>query len=181
MEFTVVGEGLAVDLADTELLAVSPKLDLLATEEDNEKFWDLHAGQVPVGTSIPAAGATRRLRSAVRALLDARVRGEHPEPWAVEDVNAAAAAVPTSLRMDIAFSQEIRWHYDQGGNAALAAVARSAIELVTGPHASQLRRCAAEDCSMLFVATNSRRQWCTPNLCGNRARVARHAARSKHD
>ncbi|MFC9257709.1 CGNR zinc finger domain-containing protein [Amycolatopsis thailandensis] len=31
---------------------------------------------------------------------------------------------------------------------------------------------------MLFVAANSRRVWCTPSLCGNRVRVARHANRA---
>ncbi|WP_255731151.1 CGNR zinc finger domain-containing protein [Mycobacterium kiyosense] len=30
---------------------------------------------------------------------------------------------------------------------------------------------APTDCSMLFLATNPRRGWCTANICGNRAHV----------
>ncbi|WP_139810547.1 CGNR zinc finger domain-containing protein, partial [Mycobacterium avium] len=41
-------------------------------------------------------------------------------------------------------------------------------------------RCANPDCSMLFLATNPRRSWCTANICGNRARVARHYHRRTH-
>ncbi|WET83153.1 CGNR zinc finger domain-containing protein [Amycolatopsis sp. QT-25] len=49
---------------------------------------------------------------------------------------------------------------------------------MSGPRVAQLRRCGAQDCSMLFVAANSRRVRCTPSLCGNRVRVARHATRN---
>jgi predicted RNA-binding Zn ribbon-like protein len=41
-----------------------------------------------------------------------------------------------------------------------------------------LRRCANPTCSMLFVAPNARRIWCTANICGNRTRVARHYERT---
>nr|WP_272925044.1 CGNR zinc finger domain-containing protein [Streptomyces sp. SID8377] len=42
-----------------------------------------------------------------------------------------------------------------------------------------MRRCANPECSMLFLAGNSRRKWCTGNICGNRTRVARHCRRSR--
>ncbi|SDP87791.1 CGNR zinc finger domain-containing protein [Lentzea jiangxiensis] len=32
---------------------------------------------------------------------------------------------------------------------------------------------------MLFLAENKRRVWCAANVCGNRARVARHYSRTK--
>jgi predicted RNA-binding Zn ribbon-like protein len=52
------------------------------------------------------------------------------------------------------------------------------MEILAG-HTDRLRRCANPACSMLFLADTTRRQWCTPNLCGNRARVARHYRRSR--
>jgi CGNR zinc finger len=42
----------------------------------------------------------------------------------------------------------------------------------------RLRRCANPACSMIFIAVNPRRSWCTPGVCGNRARVARHYQRA---
>lgn len=44
-----------------------------------------------------------------------------------------------------------------------------------------LRRCANPTCSMLFLAENKRRKWCTSNICGKRARVARHYERTHTD
>jgi predicted RNA-binding Zn ribbon-like protein len=63
--------------------------------------------------------------------------------------------------------------------ATLAAVARSAIALLGGPDRDRLRRCEGEHCILVFVAAHPRRRWCSPNVCGNRARVARHYRRHR--
>jgi predicted RNA-binding Zn ribbon-like protein len=64
-------------------------------------------------------------------------------------------------------------------NVALAAIAREAIELFAdATRLERLRRCANPDCTMVFLATNRRRQWCTADACGNRIRVARHYRRT---
>ncbi|MFD5096190.1 CGNR zinc finger domain-containing protein [Amycolatopsis thailandensis] len=169
------GDDLAVNLADTVMLAVSPSIDLL--DDGHARFWAAQASLLPEGARPPSAEQTRRLRSAVREVLEAAVARREPEAWAVERVNAAAAAVPTSPRLT-ADGARTTWHGEDGGEIALAAVAVAAIALVSGPRAAQLRRCGAHDCSMLFVAANSRRVWCTPSLCGNRVRVARHAKKA---
>lgn len=169
------GDDLAVNLADTVLLAVSPSIDLL--DDGHERFWATQASRLPAAARPPSPEETRRLRSAVRELLEASVAGREPGEWARDRVNAAAAAVPTSPRLT-AGGAETRWHGEDGGAIALAAVAVAAIDLVSGPAAARLRRCGAHDCSMLFVAANSRRVWCTPSLCGNRVRVARHAKKA---
>jgi predicted RNA-binding Zn ribbon-like protein len=94
-------------------------------------------------------------------------------------VNAAVAAAPTSARLTESGDVETRWHTEYGGNAALAAIAREAIDLLSSPdRLARLRRCANPTCSMLFLAENKRRQWCTANICGNRTRVARHYERT---
>ncbi|WP_410580577.1 CGNR zinc finger domain-containing protein [Amycolatopsis sp. lyj-108] len=169
------GDDLAVNLADTVMLAVSPSVDLL--DDGHDRFWSTQTPLLPEGARPPSAAQTRRLRSAVREVLEATVAARAPEAWAVERVNAAAAAVPTSPRLT-AEGAKTFWHGEDGAEIALAAVAVATIDLVSGPRAAQLRRCGAHDCSMLFVAANRRRVWCTPSLCGNRVRVARHAKKS---
>ena len=54
---------------------------------------------------------------------------------------------------------------------------RSGIELLTGSGRARLRRCEGPGCVLYFVAANPRRRWCSPRLCGNRVRVARHYRR----
>jgi predicted RNA-binding Zn ribbon-like protein len=171
----------ALDLADTVMLAVDPAVDLLASPEQSAAWWRLELPRLP-DSARPDPAAVRRLRSAVRDLLDAHLERRAPLPTSLEDVNAVAAAVPSSLRLvpdeTGALTAVTRWHTEHGGNVALAAIAREAIDLLASPdRLARLRRCANPDCSMLFLAETSRRQWCASNVCGNRVRVARHYQR----
>ncbi|MCG8927234.1 ABATE domain-containing protein [Lentzea sp. CC55] len=131
----------------------------------------------------PASSATRRLRSVLRELFDAHLAQRAPDPAAVDDLNATAAAVPTSPRLDgwgAGARAAVRWHDDYHGHPALAAIAGEAIGLLADPRRlGTLRRCGDPACSMLFLAENKRRVWCAANVCGNRARVARHYSRTK--
>ncbi|GIF71422.1 CGNR zinc finger domain-containing protein [Asanoa siamensis] len=182
--FPMGGEPLvALDLVDTKMLVTDPPQDLIADPAAARAWWALQSARLPGGPA-PDLAATRRLRTALRDLFDAHLEGRAPEPGSLDDVNAAVAAVPTSLRLALGgagYREETRWHTEQGGNAALAATARGAIELLADPpRLARLRRCANPTCSMLFLAETTRRQWCTPNICGNRTRVARHYARTHH-
>jgi len=61
--------------------------------------------------------------------------------------------------------------------SAMAVIARSTIDLLCDHH-DRIRRCQAPGCPALFVASDPRRRWCSIR-CGNRVRVARHAARRR--
>jgi predicted RNA-binding Zn ribbon-like protein len=63
-------------------------------------------------------------------------------------------------------------------DAVIAVIARQTIVLTTGPQWERLRPCLAPGCAYFFVKDHVHRQWCSP-LCGNRARVARHAQRHR--
>jgi predicted RNA-binding Zn ribbon-like protein len=68
------------------------------------------------------------------------------------------------------------------GNPAavlLAQLAGAAAELLASPAIRRVRRCEGRDCRMLFLPASSRRRWCSPTVCGNRARVARYYQRHK--
>lgn len=184
--FPMGGEPLvALDLVDTLMTAVTPQQDLLAAADRSEAWWALQSARLPE-SATPDPAAARRLRAAIRDLFDAHLEGRAARPTSVEDVNAAAAWVPASPRLtyravsadpESALELEVttRWHTEQGGNVALAFIAREAIGLLAVPgELARLRRCANPECSMLFLAETKRRQWCASNVCGNRVRVARH-------
>ncbi|MFE4753057.1 CGNR zinc finger domain-containing protein [Streptomyces mirabilis] len=134
---------------------------------------------------MPDAAAVRRLRGAVRDVLDSHQEGRSARPTSADDINAAATAAPASPRLVVTadgIRGEERWHSEHGGNAAVAAIAAEAIGLLAdNERLGLLRRCANPTCSMLFLAENKRRKWCTRNICGNRARVARHYERTHTD
>jgi predicted RNA-binding Zn ribbon-like protein len=60
--------------------------------------------------------------------------------------------------------------------AALATIARDAIDLFGGPLAERVRTCAAADCGLLFVDASrpGLRRWCSMERCGTRTKVRRH-------
>jgi predicted RNA-binding Zn ribbon-like protein len=176
---TLVGEPIAIDLVNTEKLAIDTPIDLLRDDAANAIFWGLERDRLAIPSELPALADVRSLRASIRSLLESRLADRPPDQAAVDAVNRSAAAAPTSPRLRLDWESDVESHANDGAAALLGDVARSAIDLLTGPDAERLHRCAADDCSMLFVATNARRQWCTAAGCGNRQRVARHASRQR--
>jgi predicted RNA-binding Zn ribbon-like protein len=178
--FGMGGERLAaLDLVDTEMLVPDPTIDLLAPAGQRDKWWALQAGRLPEGPT-PDVAATRRVRSAVREVLDAHLTDRRPQATAIEDLNAASASAPQSVRLGADGQLEVRYHPEYGGNAKLASIARETIELLAdAEQLALLRRCANPECSMLFLAEHKRRQWCVGSICGNRTRVARHYEKTR--
>ncbi|MDX3072720.1 CGNR zinc finger domain-containing protein [Streptomyces sp. MI02-7b] len=180
--FPMGGEPLvALDLADTVMMVAEPPVDLMEPASAAAAWWEIQSRRLPPGPA-PAPVAARRLRAAIREVLDAHLEDRPADAAAVDDINAAASSVPASPRLVVTGDgprAATRWHTEHGGNAALAAIAGEAIALLGSPDRLRLlRRCANPECSMLFLAENPRRKWCTSNICGNRARVARHYART---
>jgi predicted RNA-binding Zn ribbon-like protein len=176
---TLMGEPLSIDLANTEKLASETPRELLADEDAHRAFWALERGRVSIPDQLPALDDVRALRCAVRSLLESRIDHRAADPLAVDSVNRFASAAPISLHLEPGWTSRTESHAHDDAAALLGEVARSAIEVLTGPDADRLHRCASDTCSMLFVATNARRQWCTAAGCGNRQRVARHASRQR--
>ncbi len=177
--FVVGGEPLGVDLADTLITVSDPPTDLLTGTEAVATWWALESGRLPQSAGAASTQATIDLRGALRTLLDAAVAGEPLPGPALAAVNATVAAAPTSTSLGPDCSVVKLWHGEDAGAVALAAVAESVVRLLGSPEPSRLRRCANPACSMLFVATDPRRQFCTQNVCGNRVRVARHYRRHR--
>ena len=63
--------------------------------------------------------------------------------------------------------------------ALLAAVARDAVDLVTGPLAGRIRECARDDCALLFVDESraAARRWCSMDTCGARSKMSAYRRR----
>src|SRR5919201_3189630 len=122
--FPVGGEPLAVDLADTLITATDPPTDLLGDDERARAFWAFQAWRLPPGSAAPSLAATRALRAASRALLEARLDGRQPPAEAVAAVNAAVAAAPTSPHLVLGphgLAAEERWHAADSRTWPLAA------------------------------------------------------------
>ncbi len=132
--------------------------------------------------SLRLLGRLRRVRTAMRELLEAAAQRRPPALAELAEINRVLRAhyvyelapSPDGVSME---------HRHQGDpiDGALARLAESlARELIQG-HPERLRLCQNSDCRWVFADTSrtGRRKWCDMSTCGNRAKVARHRARKQ--
>lgn len=117
------------------------------------------------------------LRDAISTLAVAFVDGKTPARDAIDTLNLYAAApdVPPVLAGGRRQAGASRIRTAQ----ALSSIARDAVSIFHEEQLPRLRRCAADDCRMIYrdeSRTGSRR-WCSMQRCGNRAKVRAHRAR----
>jgi predicted RNA-binding Zn ribbon-like protein len=152
----------------------------------------MHLTPAQGDTEVVAIASAQRLvelREAVRRLAaeqtdDPRSLGQsavRDKSTAISIVNAAAAASFVSPELVLDGPELTHGDVWLGGSfvdAFIAVIAREAIELMTSPQWQQLRPCIAPGCAYYFLKEHFRREWCSA-ICGNRARVARHAQRRR--
>lgn len=117
-----------------------------------------------------------RLRECVRAIFSAiEERREFPKAW--------VAPINEVLRIteghDEVVAREGKWRLEFIGRESglewlLAAIARSAAELIVEGQSAPVKRCANSGCRLFFYddSRTRRRRWCSMAVCGNRHKVA---------
>jgi len=124
----------------------------------------------------------RRVRAALRDLLDATVERRPADASALREVNRALRAqyvyelvpAPDGVSLD---------HRHEGDPiaGALARLAETIARELTLGDSERLRVCANDECRWVFfdASPTARRKWCDMATCGNRAKAARHRARQR--
>lgn len=123
----------------------------------------------------------QRLAAALRLAFDAVLRKQKVAREWIEPVNEILRIteghdelVSTDQDWEIQFVPS-----ESGLEWLLAAVARSAAEIIAEGPWARLRLCANPRCGLLFCDTSRthRRRWCSMTVCGNRHKVAAFARR----
>jgi predicted RNA-binding Zn ribbon-like protein len=126
-----------------------------------------------------------RLRESLRAIFSAVVQEKHyPASW-VEPINEILRITEGH---DELVAHDGGWSLQfvarEGGlEWMLAAIARSAAELLVEGQQAPIRRCANPSCRLFFYddSRTHRRRWCSMKLCGNRNKVAAFLKRRGKD
>jgi predicted RNA-binding Zn ribbon-like protein len=139
--------------------------------------WIAEAGLTPAKVTDTQLRQAVQLRESLYRLFTAHLARHAVSAADRGRVNAAAAQPSPAPQLDR--RGQLRWVAGEPFAAAMAQLARDAIEVVTGPHAGRLRECAARDCAFLFVDTSrgGQRRWCAMNRCGNREHQRDHRTR----
>ena len=127
---------------------------------------------------------SQRLASSLRRVFIAMLRKQKIAPDWVEPVNEILRVTEGH---DELVGLDGRWKIEfvarEGGlDWLLAAVARSAAEVMAEGDRARLRLCANPNCGLFFSDDSRTRQrrWCSMALCGNRSKVAAFARKHAH-
>jgi predicted RNA-binding Zn ribbon-like protein len=138
--------------------------------------------ELPEADPVAAYALLQRastFRDTLRRLFLALLRRELPRKDSVEAINEVLRVTEghDELLLDAG-----RWRIEfvareNGLEWLLAAVARSAAEILAEGGEARVRICANPDCGLLFhdASRTRRRRWCSMAVCGNRHKVASFA------
>ncbi|MQA76434.1 MAG: hypothetical protein GEU88_19265 [Solirubrobacterales bacterium] len=177
LRFLFIAGRPCLDLAATVGERWRRSFERLRTPEDLGR-WLVEAGMAghPPAVEQAELEAARALRDAIYRAAKLAGNGTLDAADAAQ-INRWAAAPPPAPRLDA--RRRVSWTAERPVEAALASIARDAIDLLSGPLAKRVRECAAEDCALLFVDTSrpGRRRWCSMQGCGNRAKTTTYRRR----
>ena len=124
----------------------------------------------------------RRVRGAMRELVDASVDRRPPARGELAEVNRALRTHYVTVLVP-APDGVTMGHRHEGDpiEGAMARLTESIARYLGEGKIDRLRVCANESCSWTFFDSSrtGRRKWCDMTTCGNRAKAARHRERRK--
>lgn len=149
--------------------------DFIATPGQLARWLDavgLRPQRAPREADVTAA---HRLREQLYQLARSVVDGTPAPRAAARAVNAQLAAGDTPRL--VTSGTGLRSTRPADTTAALARLARQAVDQLTSADAPRLRACGDDMCAGIFIDESGRRHWCNDTRCGSRARVRAHRAR----
>lgn len=187
--FPFIGGDLALDFVNTVVVDDGVEVDLASTP-GALAAWVAASGLGaefgrPDGIAPTVHAVAIELRRALRDGFGALAAGEDvPEPT-LASMNAVLRAGPgTELHRDASGGLGLRPWVDLTADAGALPwlLADAGARVMIGDRARLVRRCANHDtCVLMFLDTSRShtRRWCSMDLCGNRSKVAAHAARGR--
>jgi predicted RNA-binding Zn ribbon-like protein len=179
-----VGDDLALDFINTAYGVGEGRCDHLVSDASVVDWLKL------AGVLSDAHG-----EAAQQGLLDVALELRNTARQLVEQRQAGKWANPGVLNRVLALgSHHLELQWKKGGEpavvprqtnrdpaAGLLPVAEALARLLAGTDFRLVRKCACDDCTLLFCdrTKSGRRRWCSMALCGNRMKVAAFRARQK--
>ncbi|KAA2256735.1 hypothetical protein F0L68_26055 [Solihabitans fulvus] len=179
-----VGELLPLDLVNTRANGPDTEVDTLDALPTFHAWLAAQDGRLSQPDEHPTEAdrdTVRAVRAHVEAAVEHARQGTRPAEGVLRALTEAQRAAPAYRELDWDgehVAAAIRRDGDYGTRIA-AELAEATAVLLASPAARKIRRCEGPGCRMLFLPAHPKRRWCSPTLCGNRVRVARHYQRQK--
>jgi predicted RNA-binding Zn ribbon-like protein len=185
-----------LDFVNTDAAAQTPGGDLLRDfeallvwfQEEGAVDDERAAGIRRRAVLQPAAAAAtlvdaRRVRAALRVLAERGQLSEHVREDAVQEINRVLGRSAGTRRLDPRAEGGYTRAFVPTGDAfagLMIPIVESAADSLVAAELARVRRCADPRCHRVFLdrTKNGLRRWCDMGTCGNRAKAARHRART---
>ncbi|KAB7613250.1 hypothetical protein F9L33_11625 [Amylibacter sp. SFDW26] len=174
--FQFIGNDTALDFVNTLVAYKDAPLDLIP---DAAKFdgWLKAAGITPKRTfSMDEMQAIYGLRTAMKAVFDARMSDKTPSAQDIATIDAYVASYTPNLQLTYVNKTFTLRPRDEElePHAILGKLAQMAAELLASVADGTLKNCSNPECVLVYKDTSrgSKRRWCSMKTCGNRAKVA---------
>jgi predicted RNA-binding Zn ribbon-like protein len=193
----LIADDLALNFANTESGRGFPSHQNHFREAANVVEWLRHANALPVeqANSLQTRVAERAdlaadlldqavaLRDAIHDVGVALGHRAKPPEAALASLSALHARFVAKAELAPGVAS-CRWQWSVRASpveAALGPVALAAVRLFTEGDFDRIRECGGHACGWLFYdrSKNNRRRWCEMEVCGNRAKQQRLAARRR--
>ncbi|RDI46872.1 CGNR zinc finger domain-containing protein [Nocardia mexicana] len=174
--YTFVSGNLALDFAGTVHSRTTDRLERLVAPADLA-HWLVEAELLDAAPDCDETALRRAvdLREAAYRLAVAAMRDQ---PFGEAD-RALVNEVARGEAPHVVLQSDATVRRSGTVDAALAAIARSAVELLGGSDRGRVKQCGRDGCTRLYVDTSraGTRRWCDMARCGNRAKSAAFRAR----
>lgn len=181
--FVFVGENLALDFVNTEIMVRNQPRDLLASPVDLRDWKSsaqvYHPELGAIDFDDTGFQQAIILRGAIRHILKSVIKAEIPPTADMEILNQILAA--GHLHLEAVGIGQFSQRYI-GSENGLLTLATTTATLLTQRDLSRLHQCKNERCILMFYDTtkSGTRRWCTPD-CQNRARSIEHYQKRRGD
>jgi predicted RNA-binding Zn ribbon-like protein len=193
----LVGGSIAFDFANTESGRGTDQHQNHLREAENVAAWIEHAGTLSLddvaslraelsadpGRAEELLTVARALRATVQDVGSSIAACGVPPEAALAKLSALHARCLSHATM-IADASACRWAWSVHASpveAALGPIGLAAVKVFTEGDFSRIKQCGGHACGWLFLDTtkNNGRRWCEMEVCGNRAKQKRLAARRR--
>ncbi len=169
---------LSLDFAYTGAMSEAHLWDPLSDASDLGDWLSGRFERVDATATARDLADALALRSAIAAVAHAIADGHSAAGDDIDTINLFAATPDIPPVLAGGGRQPGRTAMRPG--QALATIARDAVRLFSDHAHDRLRRCAADDCDLVFYdeSRSNNRRWCSMQRCGNRAKVRAHRSRA---
>lgn len=183
--FIFIANNIGVDFINTELIYYGENVDLLKDSHTLSQWGDEANLAIDTKSERINLITALELRAALKKSFIAIIDGHKIPDEALTTINQHLPNYSTPQILQLKkknYVLQSKYKKLTFSNF-LGCIAHESASLLSSTQSKRLKRCCNPDCILLFVDTSraQKRRWCSMELCGNRAKAAKHYKKTRSE